>query len=117
MEINNQTLTQFRKDFAEAVKELGNKYGVDIEIGHITYESNSFHGALNVRKRGLDSAEWNWNCEQYGFKKEDFGRMFLYGHKQFKITGIKAGNKYPIQAEREDGKAFSFTPEAVKQGM
>ena len=92
MEINKQTIEQFRKDFADQVKALENKYGVDIDIGAITFGPNSFHGSLTVRNYGLDIDEWNWHCARYGFKPEDLGRMFWYKRNQYKITGIKVGS-------------------------
>lgn len=117
MEINNQTLTEFRHDFERAMEQLQEKYKVTIELKKITYELNSFKGAIEVRKLGLDNAEWNWYCEQYGLKAEDLGKMFLYNHKWYKIVGIKRGVKFPIQTQREDGKSYSFTAELIKQSL
>ena len=115
MEINKQTLAEFRRDFAQAVKNLEDKYNMTIELKKITYEENSFRGTLEARKVGLTDAEWNAYCGNYGFKPEDLGRMFLYNRNWFKITGIKLNVKFPILAEREDGKSYSFTAEAVKE--
>lgn len=117
MEINTQTLTDFRRDFAQAVKSLEEKYNMTIELKKITYEANSFKGTIEARKVGLTNAEWNAYCGHYGFKPEDLGRMFLYNRKWFKITGIKLKGKFPILAEREDGKSYSFTADAVKDSL
>jgi len=117
MEINRQTLEQFRRDFIETVKSLEDKYDVDVLIGHITYELNSFQGQLKVRKRGLDNSEWNWYCTEYGLTAEDFGKTFKYNHKTYTIVGIKRGSKYPIMTKREDGKAFGFTADVVKNAL
>lgn len=113
MEINKETLALFREDFAQAVKELESKYNVDISLGGIGYELNNFHCTMNVRKKGLDNAEWNWYCGKYGFTPEDFGKTFIHNHKTYTITGIKKGSKYPIQARREDGKEFGFSPSLI----
>lgn len=117
MEINKQTLVEFRRDFAQAVKNLEDKYNMTIELKKITYEDNSFRGTLEARKVGLTNAEWNAYCGNYGLKPEDLGRMFLYNRKWFKITGIKVRSKFPILAEREDSKSYGFTADAVKEGL
>ena len=117
MEINKQTLEEFRRDFAQAVKNLEDKYNMTIELKKITYEDNSFKSTLEARKVGLTNAEWNAYCGNYGFKPDDLGRMFLYNRKWFKITGIKIRSKFPILAEREDGESYSFKADAVKEGL
>ena len=117
MEINNQTLTEFRHDFEQAMKSLEEKYNITVELKKITYAANSFKSTIEARKVGLNDAEWNWYCGEYGLKAEDLGKMFLYNHKWYKIVGIKRGVKFPIQTQREDGKSFSFTAEAVKQSL
>lgn len=113
MEINKESLNTFRKDFKEVIKILESKYNVDISLGGIGYELNHFHATMTVRKNGLDNAEWNWYCGEYGFTPEDFGKTFIHNHKTYTITGIKKGNKYPIQAKREDGKEFGFSPSLI----
>lgn len=117
MEINKQNLVQFRKDFDSAIKALEEKYELDISLGNIGYRENSFSAKLTAYKKGLDKAEWNWYCDQYGFKPEDFGKTFFYSHKRYTIIGIMRGSKYPILAKREDGKEFNFTPEAIKSNL
>lgn len=117
MKINKQTLEQFRKDFAETVSALEKKYDLDISLGSITFEDNEFHGKLTARKKGLTNVEWNTYCSRYGFEPEDLGKTFIYGRKEYTITGIKPGTKYPITTIREDGKKFSFTPDAIKENM
>lgn len=113
MEMNNQSIQQFRKDFADAVKALEEKYDVDISLGRITYDFNSFHGTLTTNAKGADKAEWIRYCGMYGFKPEDYGKTFDYKNRKYTITGIKSGSKYPISAVRDDGKDFNFSPDAI----
>lgn len=42
MEMNNETLKAFRKDFSEAVVELQDKYGVKILLSGTLNESSIF---------------------------------------------------------------------------
>ena len=117
MEINKETLAEFRLAFADTVSALEEKYGIEISLGNITFDYNTFHATLNAQKKGLTNAQWNWHAADYGLKPEDLGKTFFYNRKRYTITGIKRGNKYPITTMREDGKEFSFTAEAVKQYM
>jgi len=41
----------------------------------------------------------------------------LYNRKWFKITSIKIRSKFPVLAEREDGKSYGFTADAVKDSL
>lgn len=57
----------------------------------------------------------------YGLKPEDLGRTFAVSHgwrggsTQYKITGISGWkSKYPIIAERSDGRKFRFPLDTVK---
>lgn len=51
MQINNETLRAFRSALIDTVKPLEEKYGVKIEMGNITYSSDSFHFKVNVQNR------------------------------------------------------------------
>ena len=117
MNINKETLKEFRRDLKEVMKDVEDKYNIDLSLGSITYEINSFHATLTARKRGLTNAEWKWYCKDYGFSEDDLGKSFYYGRKKYTITGIKQKNKFPIMAQREDGKEFSFTAECVKENL
>jgi hypothetical protein len=48
--INSNTLTQFRKDFTEAMLKLEEEYGVTIKLGTLTYDESSFRGKMSAIK-------------------------------------------------------------------
>ena len=48
MQISGSSIKDFRVDFSKAVKELEAKYGVNISLGGITYESGNFRGKMTV---------------------------------------------------------------------
>ena len=66
MEMNKTTLPQFRKDSARAVAALEAQYGVKIQLGNITYNTNDFHTRLEVKNIGTDEASSKelWLAEQ-----------------------------------------------------
>lgn len=67
-------LNLFRKDFAEAVKELEKKYGVKLELHSISYSDIEFHTKLTATKVGengekqVDTSAFSWMKELLGFK-------------------------------------------------
>lgn len=67
-------LTMFRKDFAEAVKDLEKKYGVKLELHNISYSDIEFHTKLTATKVGetgekqVDTTDFPWLKELLGFK-------------------------------------------------
>lgn len=117
MDINKETLNEFRRDLAKALKDVEEKYLIDLNLGSISYELNSFHATLTARKRGLDRAEWDWYSESYGLEKEDLGKMFKYNQHFYSIVGINRGSKYPIKTQRDDGKSYDFTADLVKTNL
>jgi len=51
MTFNPDILKNFRKDFAEAVKDLENKYNCKIDLGNIRYAANHFDSKLIVNSK------------------------------------------------------------------
>jgi len=49
MQISSSSIKDFRVDFSKAVKELEAKYGVNISIGNISYDSSEFRGKMTVK--------------------------------------------------------------------
>jgi len=117
--ITKQTAVDFRKDFSLVVKELEEKYNVKIELGSITYNSTSFHGRITcteISEEGekvVDMQEFNLTKNIYGFKG-NIGDTYNDGNHTFKVIGLDSRKpKYPVILEREDGKRFKSTINAV----
>ena len=49
-QFTKQKVTQFRKDFQDAVLELEKKYGVTIKLGTLTYDETSVRGKMTALK-------------------------------------------------------------------
>ena len=98
MNINKTTLPQFREDFAKAVAALEAQYGVKIQLGNITYDTNDFHTHLEVKNVGTDetSSKELWLAEQDKaswknilVKKVEYDKWYLGndGHN-YKVIGF-----------------------------
>ena len=121
--IDKQTLTNFRKDFAEAVKDLEQKYGFVIELGRISYTATSFNGKLEVRegesKDDANEQDFKRYCRMYGLEASDYDRRFTYGNDEYIVTGIRPSKrKYPICCLCVgNGTTYGFTAECVKRAL
>jgi hypothetical protein len=104
MKIDNQMLDAFRKDFAEAVKDLEKQYGVVLSLGRITYGYDNFRCQLEAKsgdsRDDVLKKEFEQNCSAVGLYPEDYGQTFTQQGKQWRIIGIDLKKrKYPIIIE------------------
>ncbi|WP_026498966.1 hypothetical protein [Butyrivibrio sp. WCD2001] len=84
MEINKNTLTEFRRDFKEAVASLEEKYDVTISLGSISYSENDFTSKLTVNnghdKDDIAQREFDrdvWKYAHLGLGKGMYKRIFV----------------------------------------
>lgn len=101
MEINQNTLRQFREDYQQTVKTLEEKYGVVIQTRGITYSDNEFHFTTEVvngkNKDDVRKTQFEHYCQRYSLKKEDFMRNFEVRGVTYQIVGIQPNKrKHPI---------------------
>ena len=85
---------EFRAKMTTCAKELG----VDLEMGTITYQDNSFSfSAKGYNGDAGKQEEFIRNCGKKGVPAHWYGRVFIGEGEKFKIIGIKPrGRKYVI---------------------
>lgn len=92
----------------QEINLLANKYG-ELAL------TEAVKDYLSKVKSNEEKKQWDALCLSYGLKPEDFNRQFTYGKNIFFLRAIKPNNrKYPIIAERADGKAFKFTTDIIR---
>ncbi len=97
----NAELKEFRKDFAIAVIELESKYGVNIELGNISYSSTQFTGKVTVWKDGVskfqEQAEYFKQVYKlYGLEEDMLGKTFNAQGYELEFVGVDHKKpKYP----------------------
>jgi len=116
MEFNKASFDLFRKDCTEALRAVGEKHDIAIELGSINYGSDTFNVKMECKKTDagdVNQKEFLRHCEIYGFKPEDYHREFALNSKTFKLTGFNhrspkncceivdviSGDKYKANAE------------------
>lgn len=121
MDINGNTVDDFRVDLDVYLKQLEDKYDINLNLGTITYDEDEFSARLTVQNRGVDFDLKNW-CAHYwkeGFDAKDYGRVFEDDGKLFKIIGINRRRKnYPIVTERlSDHKPVAYKTMKVHSAL
>ncbi len=106
-------VTQFSKEICrqmavemeQALKSIGEKYGVAITPAGGTFSSTEWTTKFKVTCSG-EQGEWNAKvdfsrlCAVYGLSPDDFGKEVTYGFKRYRIVGIRPRRSvYPILLE------------------
>lgn len=123
MEFTKKEFTSFRNDVEEALKSLEEKYGVTIDVGHISYSEFDFTAQLKVTKNDgkTDGRKllFEQYCRLYGFEPEDYERELNLSGKVFKLVGFNPRspkNCCSIYCEADNG-TYKCSAEAVKFGF
>ena len=100
-------LKRFRADFANAVVELEKQYGVNMNIGSITYEDDEFRTKLTV-KNGTKETSTILSVNDFFV-----GQKVSINHKKVNeddiFTVVKINSKN-VKVESIEGKIFNATP-------
>jgi len=121
MNINKQSLQQFRADFAATVKELEAKHNVKIELGSFSFNDDLFSGKMKVTNTVTAGGEkidekmlWVKECKQIGLSEDDYGATVSVNGMSGKIVGIKLRSfKYPVIVEATNGKRYKMNVNQV----
>jgi len=112
-------LKEFRKDLAENLKSLEEKYNLEIKIGNISYGAANFNMKLEalVGTEDTDAAKNYFEASAYSFgvAPSDYGRLFDSNGRTFKLIGfLPKGRKYVFLGEEVYSKRqYKFTREII----
>lgn len=118
------SLEELRKEINPKLKEIGEKFGISLRLGRISYDAYSFTGKIEAKilisreeTEKIERGEFESLAVFYGLKKEDYGRTFSQNGKIFKIVAIKTRNrKYPIIA-RNGERTYKFDIRSVQLSL
>jgi len=96
MIINKNTLKDFRKDFAIAVKSLEEKYGVCIEIPNIRFSQDEFNTKMSVKNINENGEKITDTMKEEVFElyaasmgiKGSFNFVFVHKGETLQVVGI-----------------------------
>lgn len=123
MEFTNENFKKFRKDVDEALRSVGEKYGVDIQSKDISYSNYDFTLKLYVLKNdGNNDGKkqlFAEHCKFYGFEESDYEREFTVDGKNYKLVGFNVNspkNCCSIYCT-SNGNTYKCSSEYVKRGF
>ncbi len=95
---------------------------VNITVGGASYSESNATFKVEVALVGTDGEVKSKTAEDFktfavlfGLDPDVLGKTFKNGGHTFKICGLKGRSvKYPVLAEREDGKKFKFGADFIK---
>ena len=108
----------------EALKEVGEKFGVQFKDKGGTFADKNFTMKIEAALVGKDgvvcdkaSEDFKLYAHQFGLSAEDFMKVFTdFSGRSFQIVGLKPQSwKNPILGkDMRSGKTFKFPAEAIK---
>lgn len=125
----------FRSALKGDLQAIGEKYGIDFELGSISYEPQLVKTSLVITTRDEDGntvspyvLSFKRNAYRKGFKESDLGRKFKSKGIEYVVTGWRKGGKYTLCAEKvhdedyvtgktTEKKMFRFQPAYVLQQL
>lgn len=77
MKFVSEEFKNFKLDLKEALKELEEKYSINVEVRGIHYSDVTFDCDLHIKKTDIDADRFEWDqvCELYGLKKEHYNAI------------------------------------------
>jgi len=114
----------FRKDFAEAVKDLEKKYGVKLELHSISYSDVEFHTKLTATKVGetgekeVDTSVFGWMKELLGFKGNLGDSYTDYKGITYTVYNLDPKKpKYAVLLKGSNGKSYKASVDMVNMHL
>lgn len=118
---NKQNLPVLRAAMNVALKDVGTRFGVDINLGNASYWEHEVKFRMVVStltetgEKQQDEDNFVLHAPHSGFEAEDFGKDFTSRGRQFKIVGWNNRRyKYPLKAKEVfSGKIVCFQTHVV----
>jgi len=117
---NDSNLKEMRNEINSALENISKKYGVDFNLGNISFDLSSFKTKLECRIsqiNGKKSEQIHFEkyCWKFNLDKSYFGKTFEYQKRKYKIIDCKERKgQYPIICKNlKNNKNLLFPSELV----
>lgn len=106
--ITKPMLKEFRKDFQEAVKQVEDKYGLEITLANITFDENYFSGRIKAQVNGAETPqEKDYKVMETLRGLPPLGTKIDINGKEFEISGYNyRARKNKILIKNNQGKTY-----------
>ncbi len=124
-QITSQALKTMRPQVEEALKELGERLGIDFSVGRGTYGGIKGSFTLEMAARDTKTGKsgeqqvFEHSARLYGLTPEDYGREFTYQRRRFKLIGFypKAKINCLKIADAKSGTEYKLDVESYKAAI
>jgi len=117
-QVSKETVAVLVREINAALKVVGERHGMDIKVGHTTYDppGNSFRSRLEAQgavEGGIsERARKDWEQAVAivgGLKAEWLGKSFTRSGITYTVTGYNwRGRKRPVCTTSQDGREFRW---------
>ncbi len=114
--ITRELCRRLRDDIDAVLKPLGAQLGVKFHAGNASYTDNTVTFKLEAMIEGFDKvkAEYEQACIAFRLRKDQYGTPFKWGGNNYTLAGLSMrSSKYPIIAERDNGKRYKLPERAI----
>lgn len=117
---NRQNIRQINSELEAALKQVAEKYGLEVKLGNTRFTSDNFTTKVQVATVGeggitmsKEATDFNRYKTILGINME-LGQEFQRSGKTYTIVGLKPrSKKYPILAKCSDGKTYKLPVDLV----
>jgi len=117
---NRQNIRQINSELEAALKQVAEKYGLEVKLGNTRFTGDNFTTKVQVAtvaEGGITMSKEATDFNRYktilGINM-DLGQEFQRSGKTFTIVGLKPrSKKYPILAKCSDGKTYKLPVDLV----
>jgi len=117
---NRQNIRQINSELEAALKQVAEKYGLEVKLGNTRFTGDNFSTKVQVATVGeggitmsKEATDFNRYKTILGINME-LGQEFQRSGKTFTIVGLKPrSKKYPILAKCSDGKTYKLPVDLV----
>ena len=121
-EIDRNLIEKIRDEISHFLEPIGEKHGINLELGRCGYSSGNFTMKLEGSLVGDDGVVLTKEAEDFkkyahwhGLEPEDLGKTFVHTNVVHTITGLRTrAKKYPITVVDAKGGEFNFGAGSVK---
>ena len=118
------TLKVIGEAIDKALYAVAREYDISIKRGGGAFDATNFRFKVecSIIVKGTvvtkESQQFKQYASLYGMKPEDLGKQILFGGKAYKITGLRlTSRKFPVMAERYDGRTYFLPLSSVKDAL
>lgn len=123
MKFSKPALKELRSPIEEALKELGEKYGISLRVGNGNFGDVSAKFTLEMKVADTsvleqnDRREFSAYAQLFGLRGIDFGTRILLSGVPYEVAGFAMSRKkYPIKMRNvATGKIMLYTTDIVER--